>query len=488
MSSMRRHWGGGAFSGGKFGLFTGITLMVLGASCGSEDKPSTTDSTGGDPGSSEAGATNVGGNAGESSTGGGNSTGGRTSRGGGTNVGEGGEPGNAGAGNGGQGTDGPEGPLEPGEDGPGFDGVDLDKLDLSAAPAGCVGGFDPDSGTLELTLDKKVPLVLLAVADGVMTANGAACESVKGVPASTDAITTVNVVGSDEDDSVYVDGASDFGPGLLGPDGDFNLELGDGDDELVVLGTNRSDLIQLGSESDAVWVDFSGDSEPDIRALGVERALVTTGPKSDFVLADGAALGIAPLAIPVKLFGGGANDLLLGGAADDDVHGGIGNDTLDAGRDAGGADRYDGGPGEDLVDYSARVNGVVVTLMGVADDGEAGEGDDVTTSVEDVIGSQGPNTIAGSAVGNRIWGGPSIDVVQGGDGDDFIYGGDGDDDLQGDAGDDFIYGEEGDDTLSGGVGDDLLDGYPGVNAVDGGLGDGDICLVTRNDKGTACEL
>jgi Ca2+-binding RTX toxin-like protein len=486
MSNLRRHWRGGAFSGSKFGLFTGVTLMVLGASCGSEDKPSTTGSTGGDPGSSEAGAANIGGSAGEPSSG--TTTGGRTSRGGSTGVGEGGEPANAGSGAGGEATNGPVDRLEPGEDGPGYDGVELDELDLGTPPAGCVGGFDADSGTLELTLDEDVSLVLLAVADGVVTANGAACESAKGVPASTDALTAVSIVGSDGDDSVYIDAGSDFGAGLLGPDGDLNLDLGAGDDELVVIGSDGHDLVQLGSESEAVWVDFSGDSEADIRALGVERALVTTGPKSDSVLADGAALGIAPLAIPLKLFGGGANDLLLGGAADDEVHGGIGNDTLDAGRDAGGADQYDGGPGEDLVDYAARVNGVVVTLMGIADDGEIGEGDDVAPSVEDVIGAQGPNTIAGSAVGNRIWGGPSIDVIQGGDGDDFIYGDAGDDDLQGGTGDDFMYGEDGDDTLSGGIGDDLLDGYPGVNVVDGGLGDGDICLVTRNDKGTACEL
>jgi Ca2+-binding RTX toxin-like protein len=378
--------------------------------------------------------------------------------------------------------------LEPGADGPGYDGVELDELGFTDPPEGCLGGFDPDSGKLELTLDAKVKGVLVAVAEGVVTANGVACESAKGVPASTDAMTTLSILGSAGDERVYVDGASDFGASLIGPDGDLDLDLGEGDDELVVLGSDGSDLIYLGTEGEAIWVDFSGDAEADIRATGVERALVSTGPKPDAVLADGAALGIAPLSIPLKLFGGGANDFLLGGAADDELHGGVGNDTLDAGDDAGGADHYDGGPGEDLVDYAARVAGVVVTLPGIADDGEAGEGDDVSSSVEDVRGAQGPNTIAGSAQGNRIWGGPSIDVIQGGDGDDFIYGDAGDDDLQGGNGDDFIYGEGGDDTLSGDVGDDLLDGYPGKNVVDGGLGDGDICLITRNDKGTACEL
>lgn len=486
MSNLRRRWGGGVFSS-KLGLFAGITLMVLGVSCGSDDDSSGSNSTGGDPGNSEAGSGNTGASAGDSGT-----TGGRTGRGGASGVGEGGEPGSAGsgasAGAGGEGPGGDDDVLEPGEDGPGYDGVDLDALDITKPPEGCLGGFDPDSGTLELTLDEEVPLVLLAVADGVVTANGAECESAKGVAATTEALIAVSIVGSAGDDSVYIDSAADFGPGLLGADGDLNLDLGEGDDELVVLGSDGSDKIYLGTEGELAWVDFSGDGEADVRAVGVERALVTTGPKPDVVLADGAALGASPLAIPVKLFGGGANDRLLGGAGDDEVHGGIGNDTLDAGADAGGADEYDGGKGEDLVDYSARVPGVVVTLMGVADDGEAGEGDNVAVSVEDVRGAQGPNTIAGSTVGNRIWGGPSIDVIQGGDGDDFIYGDAGDDDLQGGNGDDFIYGEEGDDSLSGELGDDLLDGFPGVNVVDGGLGDGDICVIQRGDKATACEL
>lgn len=477
MSNRRRHWGGGAFSGSKLGLLTGITLMVLAASCGSDDNASG-GATGGEPGSSEGGNGNTGASAGEPGEG----SGGNGNRGGTTGAGA--DTGNAGAG----GHSGDDELLEPGDDGPGYDGVDLDKLGFKDAPAGCVGGFDPDSGTLSLTLDEDVPGVILTVVSGIVAANGIPCESADGTPATTDALTAVSVVGSDGDDSVYIDGASEFGASLLSADGDLNLDLGDGDDELVVLGSDGSDSIYLGTEGDAVWVDFSGDAEADIHAIGVERALVSTGPKADAVAADGVALGIAALAIPVKLFGGGANDRLLGGAGDDQLHGGIGNDTLDAGADAGGADEFDGGAGEDLVDYAARVAGVTVTLAGIADDGEPAEGDDVSPSVEDVRGAQGPNTITGSADSNRIWGGPSIDVIQGGDGDDFIYGAAGDDDLQGGTGDDFIYGEGGDDTLSGGVGDDLLDGYPGKNVVDGGIGDADICLITRNDKGSACEL
>ncbi|HWA75378.1 MAG TPA: hypothetical protein VG937_23735 [Polyangiaceae bacterium] len=480
MSKLRRHRRSLAFSGTRFGLFAGVGLLLLAASCGSDGSSNGSEATGGDSGNPEAGATNTGATAGEATT----SRGGRSSRGGSTGVG--GEPPVDGGAGGVSGD--PDGLLMPGADGPGYDGVDLDSLDLQKPPTGCVGGFDPDSETLELSLDKTVPVVLVAVTNGVLTANGTACESADGVPASTDGLTIVTITGGKEANSVYVDTSSEFGAGLLSAGGDFNVDLGAGDDELIVLGSDHADSILLGNESDTVWVDFSGDFEPDVRIVGVERALVSTGPKPDVVLCNGVALSADPLAIPVKLFGGGANDYLLGGAADDQLHGGIGNDTLDAGADAGGADEYDGGPGEDLVDYSARVAGVVVTLAGIADDGEPNEGDDVSSTIEDVIGAQGPNTIAGSPIENRIWGGPSIDVIQGGDGSDIIYGGDGDDDIDGGNGDDIIYGDEGDDTLEGNSGDDLLDGYPGKNVVDGGTGDADICSLTKNDKGTGCEL
>lgn len=166
------------------------------------------------------------------------------------------------------------------------------------------------------------------------------------------------------------------------------------------------------------------------------------------------------------------------------VHGGPGADDLDV-----GIDDYlpyqpiaDGGPGADVirartVTYADRTAPVSVTDDGLANDGEAGEGDDVraTPSARDpalksalqVIGGRGDDHLTG-------------DVVEGGDGDDRVAaswradGGAGNDVLSVVQGGLFgrveLKGSDGDDRLIGGAGDDLLTGGPGADVVRGGEG------------------
>jgi RTX calcium-binding nonapeptide repeat (4 copies) len=378
--------------------------------------------------------------------------------------------------------------LDPGADGGGFDGVVLTSTDLVRPVTGC-DAFDADSGALALTLDATAPSAIIRVSGGSVTVNGKVCTTADGkTKASADAVKSISVTGGDEDSFVYIDGGSAFGKDLLAKGNGFQLDLGAGTDLLVVLGSTGSDDIRLGADGDATVVDFTGDLVPDIRALGANQIVVSTGPMPDTILGDGKDLGLAPVALPMQLYGGGANDLLLGGAGDDMLDGGIGNDTLLAGRDPGGSDVFVGGDGEDFVDYAGRTAPITVTLTGGADDGEAGENDEVDESVENVRGGDGDDHISGSASSNKLWGGGGNDVLLGGDGDDFIYGGDGDDQIDGGDGDDYIYGEGGNDTLMGGAGEDLLDGYPGVNSLDGGDGDADICVPTATDTAVNCEL
>ncbi len=93
-----------------------------------------------------------------------------------------------------------------------------------------------------------------------------------------------------------------------------------------------------------------------------------------------------------------------------------------------------------------------------ADDGKAGENDDIRDDVENLVGGNGGDTLVGSRGSNVISGGP---------GDDTIYGGPGADDcsqdvdvLNGDAGNDrFIatFTSDCGDTFNGGVGTDSMD-------------------------------
>ncbi len=138
-----------------------------------------------------------------------------------------------------------------------------------------------------------------------------------------------------------------------------------------------------------------------------------------------------------RISGGAGNDLLDGGGGDttgrydsiaNDASLGIYNDTLDGGP---GADTLEGGGGGyDQADYSMRTAPITVTLDGVADDGEAGEGDNVEPDVEDVrggsaddvlIGDSGPTALYGGAGNALIAGrGGHQDAADGGDGNDVL--------------------------------------------------------------------
>jgi hypothetical protein len=158
------------------------------------------------------------------------------------------------------------------------------------------------------------------------------------------------------------------------------------------------------------------------------------------------------------LDGGLAADYLTDGPGDDVVLGGGGGDTFYAGP---GRDSYSGGEGADRVDYSARVAPVHVTLDGVADDGEAGEGDNAGLDIEEAIGGAGADRLVGNAAG---------DLLRGGAGNDAITGGPASDRVEGEDGDDVI---------------DVRDG--GYDSVDCGTGT-DILLADPGDGSEGCEL
>ncbi len=157
------------------------------------------------------------------------------------------------------------------------------------------------------------------------------------------------------------------------------------------------------------------------------------------------------------LVGLGGDDSLFGNAGDDTLNGGADDDILDGGA---GADALNGGAGGDTADYSTAAARVVVRLWS----NSGSEGDaagDTLTSVENVSGGAGGDTIAGDSLGN---------VLVGGGGVDFINGLDGDDTLRGDAGADVLLGGVGADSLEGGADNDSLNGGVGADALVGGAG------------------
>jgi Ca2+-binding RTX toxin-like protein len=161
------------------------------------------------------------------------------------------------------------------------------------------------------------------------------------------------------------------------------------------------------TDGGGVSVDL-GDSD--------DRAIIRWIPGTDtrpgaIRVAGGAGNDrIANSANGVIRFDGGDGDdtLVTGPTASAYLLGGAGADLMESGAGCCAVAGYD--------DHGA--GGVRVTLDHTANDGAAGEGDDVRTS--GVIGSPGPDVIIGDAGANALAGSGGADVIDGGGGDDSI--------------------------------------------------------------------
>ena len=174
------------------------------------------------------------------------------------------------------------------------------------------------------------------------------------------------------------------------------------------------------------------------------------------------------LVTPVTVHGGTGDDSVTTGAANDYLDGGPGNDTLDGGwgddtLDGGvGADVLRGNNGFDTVTYGDRVAPIVAGIDGQANDGEAGEGDNIATTVESIVGGSAGDTLTGSAANDVLIGGAGNDTLNGLGGADTLDGGAGADHLDGGAGADTLKARDGEiDTVACGSETDAVQADPG---------------------------
>jgi Ca2+-binding RTX toxin-like protein len=150
-------------------------------------------------------------------------------------------------------------------------------------------------------------------------------------------------------------------------------------------------------------------------------------------------------------FGGSGDDVLRGGSGT--FVGQSSNDTLQGGGDK----ELNGGSGFDSADYrdSGAVRVEVDLALSVATVFYEFPGGgmvsliDQLTSIEDVIGSRGPDSIVGDDSPNSLRGFVGNDVIVGAGDSDHVLGGSENDDVSGGAGDDIVMGGSGDDNLHG---------------------------------------
>jgi len=246
--------------------------------------------------------------------------------------------------------------------------------------------------------------------------------------------------------------------------------------------------------------------------------------------ADGSPIGASR-----TVDGGGGDDKIIGSSGVDTLRGGGGNDSIDAyggadvveggdGNDTLSGDRghfnlswaasfvgdsVDGGPGVDrFEDYHQGATGVTVTLDGVANDGRAGENDNLI-GIEFVqsrapgtyTGSEGPDefeifydttgtvsVLKGLAGNDSLEGDHNAQQFDGGSGDDYLEGGYGDDTFVGGPNRDTFMGYRGDDLLIGGGASDTLASTNGFVRAFGGPGDDQISVADGRAHGPPDEI
>jgi len=254
------------------------------------------------------------------------------------------------------------------------------------------------------------------------------------------------VVGGDTDDVI----TGNLGPNRLdGGAGDDSLDGGAGNDDLHGGDGDETFLAELGAD------DVSGGPGRDL--MTYEHRADPVAVSLDGVADDGATGAehdnVRPDIETVTatreddvLVGSEAGDRLDGAGGDDRLEGRGGDDSLQGGTST---DLVIGGDGVDVATYLPNQGPLVVTLDGVANDGNQGnelrgiapEADNVQT--EGVSGGASNDVLVGDAGPNRLDGGAGDDTLRGGGDRDIITGGPGIDSLLGEAGPDLLDANDG---------------------------------------------
>ena len=300
----------------------------------------------------------------------------------------------------------------------------------------------------------------------------------------TDVLSVVNIIGSQGNDTITVNGGANF---IDGQDGDDIIDAGGGNDTLdggegddILIGGTGSDTVNGAAGNDTIFWTF-GDGPPTIDGgadtdtleiigtaaanvldvifdgtsitnfeggtvtgveainadlLGGNDRLSYAGATADVTvdLAAGTASGFASISNIENVTGGSGNDVLsaAGNAQNNNLAGGVGDDTYFV--DSGDTTTEAANAGIDSV-FTASAAFVLANNV-----------DNLTfTGVGNFAGT-------GNGLANTVTGGAGDDVLSGGGGTDTLIGGAGNDAMTGGAGNDrFIF--------TAGFGSDTITGF-----------------------------
>jgi Ca2+-binding RTX toxin-like protein len=409
-----------------------------------------------------------------------------------------------------------------------------------------IGATSAFADTCAFNLATNTATVTQALGDfselSVDTAGAIELDDVDCAGANVTNTTTISVLGSTGDETLQIDGDEDTpaGPGFPATISFAWDGAASGFDELQIEGRDTADTITLSGSGSA---NIDSDAAVDVTTSGVEFFEIDGDDGNDVI---SAATFTSTVPFAVTVFGDNGDDTITGSAGPDCLHGNDDNDTVDggAGGDTTNEEGVDGGPGDDTlsggagvdflnggdgvdiynegtaangadtigqgtldcgngnvgdgvddtVNYGGRTAAVTADNDDVADDGEAGEGDNINSAVDNIAGGSGNDTLSGNGNDNVLTGNGGNDALDGNGGTDTASystataavtvdltagtatGGAGSDtlaeieDVNGSNFNDTLTGNSSSNTLDGLGGDDLINGAGGSDTEEGGSG------------------
>lgn len=228
------------------------------------------------------------------------------------------------------------------------------------------------AGNDNLTGNSGTDTVIYSAATAGVTVNLATTTAQNTVGAGTDTITTVeNTTGSG------------FNDVLTGNTGANELQGLAGNDTLA--SSSGTDTVSYSAATGNVTVNLATTSGQNTVSAGTDTI---TGTEN--------------------VTGSAYNDTLTGNSSANVIQGLLGNDVMN------------GSTGTDTVSYTGSTAAVTVSLATTSAQNTVGAGTDTISSLENLIGGSGGDTLTGSTGNNTITGGLGIDTVSAGSGTDSI--------------------------------------------------------------------
>ncbi len=236
------------------------------------------------------------------------------------------------------------------------------------------------------------------------------------------------LVGGDGDDGLSGGlGTDSFTYDLATEEGDTDtIDGGDDTDQLTITGTTGDDQFNLAAVLSDIEIEIAANGavatvDKDLVVTQLDNIIINTGTGADVVTISGDFTGTGLAASTITIDGSAdavSDSVDAGGITSGHrvvFNAGDGDDEFISGA---GSDIFDAGGGIDTASYAMAASGVTVDLSQPDVNVTGGGGNDMLTGVENVIGSDHDDTIAGDGMDNEIRGGGGDDVIAGGGGTD----------------------------------------------------------------------